>query len=268
MTRGAISPAREQRRQRQDDARRVAPRHGDQLRRRRSRRGAAPAARTPRARASCGAGCVTLYAASYSSTRFSRKSALTSITGTPASISGTAARPPRRAAAPRTRTSRPAVSSASVIGRSMANRCGKTSPAGACPAALRPVTPRQPHVRMHRAAAAPARRPRSPYRLRHARRSHRRRGVRVPSGRWRGGRDRLGRRRSCPPRARPRAAICVAALRFVRDRGIPYAFLNTEDFRVPAVRLYLDLGFEPEMVDPAHPAWWAAFRATYPRPLP
>jgi mycothiol synthase len=54
--------------------------------------------------------------------------------------------------------------------------------------------------------------------------------------------------------------ICVAALRFVRDRGCPYAFLNTEDFRVPAVRLYLDLGFEPEMVDPSHPAWWAALR--------
>ncbi len=54
--------------------------------------------------------------------------------------------------------------------------------------------------------------------------------------------------------------ICTAALRFVRDIGVTYAFLNTEDFRLPAVRLYLDLGFEPEMVDAAHPAWWAGLR--------
>ena len=55
-------------------------------------------------------------------------------------------------------------------------------------------------------------------------------------------------------------AIVLAMLGLAREHGYRYAFLNTEDFRVPAVRLYLDLGFEPEMVDPAHPAWWAALR--------
>jgi mycothiol synthase len=54
-------------------------------------------------------------------------------------------------------------------------------------------------------------------------------------------------------------AIVLAMLGLMRERGYAYAFLNTEDFRLPAVRLYLDLGFEPEMVDPAHPAWWAEF---------
>ncbi len=55
-------------------------------------------------------------------------------------------------------------------------------------------------------------------------------------------------------------AIVLAMLGLVRERGYRYAFLRTEPFRVPAIKLYLDLGFEPEMVDPAHPAWWAGLR--------
>ena len=53
--------------------------------------------------------------------------------------------------------------------------------------------------------------------------------------------------------------IVTGALCFIRDRRYRYAFLKTEDYRIAAIRLYLRLAFEPEMVDPAHPAWWAAF---------
>src|SRR5512143_1510720 len=44
-------------------------------------------------------------------------------------------------------------------------------------------------------------------------------------------------------------AIVLAMLGLVRERGYRYAFLRTEPFRVPAIKLYLKLGFAPEMVD-------------------
>ena len=52
--------------------------------------------------------------------------------------------------------------------------------------------------------------------------------------------------------------VCCAVLCFARDLGYRYCYLLTEDYRLPAIRLYLKLGFEPEMIDPSHPAWWAA----------
>ncbi|MFC1465823.1 MAG: GNAT family N-acetyltransferase [Candidatus Brachytrichaceae bacterium NZ_4S206] len=52
--------------------------------------------------------------------------------------------------------------------------------------------------------------------------------------------------------------VCRAVLGYIREQGYAYAFLKTEDFRVPAVKMYLQIGFEPEMVHPNHPAWWAA----------
>jgi mycothiol synthase len=54
--------------------------------------------------------------------------------------------------------------------------------------------------------------------------------------------------------------VCRAVLGFVRELGHGYAFLLTEDFRLPAIRTYLRLGFEPEMVDPTHPGRWEALR--------
>lgn len=48
-----------------------------------------------------------------------------------------------------------------------------------------------------------------------------------------------------------------AALLYVRDHGYRYIYLLTEDYRPAAIKTYLRLGFEPEMIDPAHPAWWA-----------
>jgi ribosomal protein S18 acetylase RimI-like enzyme len=54
--------------------------------------------------------------------------------------------------------------------------------------------------------------------------------------------------------------ICAAALNFIRDRRYTYAFLKTEPHRTAAIKTYLALGFEPEMVHPAHEQWWQDFR--------
>lgn len=52
-------------------------------------------------------------------------------------------------------------------------------------------------------------------------------------------------------------AVCVAALHDANGRGLDTVLLNTEDFRLPAVRLYLDLGFAPVLGDgPEQDAWW------------
>jgi mycothiol synthase len=51
-----------------------------------------------------------------------------------------------------------------------------------------------------------------------------------------------------------------AVLGFSRAAGYSYVFLKTENFRRAAIKTYLRLGFEPEMVDASHPAWWATTR--------
>jgi len=54
-------------------------------------------------------------------------------------------------------------------------------------------------------------------------------------------------------------AVCVAALHDADRRGLGTVVLNTEDFRLPAVRLYLDLGFAPVLGDGAEQdAWWGS----------
>ena len=54
--------------------------------------------------------------------------------------------------------------------------------------------------------------------------------------------------------------VCGATLGFIRDLSHNYAYLLTEDFRLPAIKMYLRLGFEPEMADPSHPGQWEALR--------
>jgi mycothiol synthase len=54
--------------------------------------------------------------------------------------------------------------------------------------------------------------------------------------------------------------LCRAVLGFSQASGYHYVFLRTEDFRLAAIKTYLRLGFEPEMVHPTHPAWWATTR--------
>jgi mycothiol synthase len=54
--------------------------------------------------------------------------------------------------------------------------------------------------------------------------------------------------------------VCRAVLGYMGNLGHDYAYLLTEDFRVPALATYLKLGFEPEMQDETQPARWAAIR--------
>jgi len=50
--------------------------------------------------------------------------------------------------------------------------------------------------------------------------------------------------------------ISVAALRHMSARGCREAVLDTDDYRLPAIRTYLGLGFVPEMVEADHPQRW------------
>src|ERR687895_670294 len=62
------------------------------------------------------------------------------------------------------------------------------------------------------------------------------------------------------PRHRARGLgllVCQAVLDVVRVLDHDHAYLLTDDFRLPAIKTYLRLGFEPVLVDPSHPARWA-----------
>ena len=50
--------------------------------------------------------------------------------------------------------------------------------------------------------------------------------------------------------------VCAAVLQYARRRGWPASTLNTDDWRLPAVRTYLKLGFKPEITHDSHPARW------------
>ena len=49
---------------------------------------------------------------------------------------------------------------------------------------------------------------------------------------------------------------CIAALNQIAARGFKTAVLRTEDERIPAIKLYLSLGFEPVFADETHPERW------------
>lgn len=49
---------------------------------------------------------------------------------------------------------------------------------------------------------------------------------------------------------------CRAALRYARARCATSVFLRTEDRRIEAIRIYLHLGFVPEIQDATHPERW------------
>lgn len=50
--------------------------------------------------------------------------------------------------------------------------------------------------------------------------------------------------------------VCLAVLRYAASVGYPEIFLRTEDERLPAIRTYLKLGFEPWMIEPSAPERW------------
>ncbi|HEU5090598.1 MAG TPA: GNAT family N-acetyltransferase, partial [Roseiflexaceae bacterium] len=52
-------------------------------------------------------------------------------------------------------------------------------------------------------------------------------------------------------------ALCLALLAYVGSAGYDYCYLKTEDFRRAAIATYLEVGFEPEILDDTQPARWA-----------
>ena len=50
--------------------------------------------------------------------------------------------------------------------------------------------------------------------------------------------------------------IGLAALHALRDRGYKSALLSTDDHRIPAINLYLSLGFEPVYTHESHEERW------------
>ena len=52
--------------------------------------------------------------------------------------------------------------------------------------------------------------------------------------------------------------VCLSVLHFARRMGYTEIYLNTDDWRLPAVKTYLGLGFRPEMTHESHPRRWNA----------
>src|SRR5260370_1830682 len=66
------------------------------------------------------------------------------------------------------------------------------------------------------------------------------------------------------PRCRRRRlgrCISLAALLHTRERGCQEAVLDTADFRLPAIRTYLGLGFVPDVLHAEHAERWRAISA-------
>ncbi|NUM55668.1 MAG: GNAT family N-acetyltransferase [Candidatus Hydrogenedentes bacterium] len=53
-------------------------------------------------------------------------------------------------------------------------------------------------------------------------------------------------------------ALTCACLRYTRDEGLDTQRLMTDDWREDAIRLYLDLGYDPLIMDRSHPMRWEA----------
>lgn len=51
-------------------------------------------------------------------------------------------------------------------------------------------------------------------------------------------------------------SLCLSVLHFFKDKGYQRVFLSTDDFRLSAIKTYLNLGFEPEYLDNGHKARW------------
>ena len=50
--------------------------------------------------------------------------------------------------------------------------------------------------------------------------------------------------------------VCGAVLWYARREGWPATTLSTDDWRLPAIKTYLKLGFEPELTHGSHAARW------------
>ena len=55
--------------------------------------------------------------------------------------------------------------------------------------------------------------------------------------------------------------ICRGVLNFAKRLGHEYTYLRTDDFRLPAIKTYLRLGFLPEEIDSTHAKRWRDLRS-------
>lgn len=60
--------------------------------------------------------------------------------------------------------------------------------------------------------------------------------------------------------------VCLAALHHMVKEHRRRATLLTDDFRLPAIRTYLKLGFDPDLGEATYPARWRAIFASLDRP--
>jgi len=56
-------------------------------------------------------------------------------------------------------------------------------------------------------------------------------------------------------------AVCSAVVRLLQDRGYEHIYLTTDDWRLPAISIYLRMGFEPLMYQDGMAERWAAVRS-------
>ena len=50
--------------------------------------------------------------------------------------------------------------------------------------------------------------------------------------------------------------VCLAVMNYTHNLGYSETYLFTDDWRLPAIKTYLNLGFEPEIIHESHPARW------------
>jgi mycothiol synthase len=55
-------------------------------------------------------------------------------------------------------------------------------------------------------------------------------------------------------------AVTNAVLHHMKGEGKSAAYLSTDDFRLPAIKIYLKLGFEPDTSKEGHAERWQAVR--------
>ena len=56
--------------------------------------------------------------------------------------------------------------------------------------------------------------------------------------------------------------VTLAGLRFLAEQGYTETYLHTDDWRLPALKTYLNLGFEPEITHESHPEKWEKIYAS------
>ncbi len=58
-------------------------------------------------------------------------------------------------------------------------------------------------------------------------------------------------------------AICTTVMNYTADKNINTVYLQTDDFRIPAIGLYLSLGFKPVFWDTDMPERWRAIMKNF-----